>query len=518
VIFVNKYTDLHIDSNTNCWLDGTGTTLTYVNTAKDIDGDQRTSPPDIGADEFNLNPRTRAAIVSTPLCSGGALTLTVSSGAPATLSYTWSVPSTITAPGTTSSSYSTTAAVAANTGHYAVTVTDGYGCKTSFDSIVTIVVTPSGGSIAAVNYCSSTGSASVSVTGVSNATDYVWSLPAGLTGSSTTSGITVSGTTPGTYTVSVTPRDVASGITCSGAQVTGTVTIVATPSGGSIADVNYCESTGSASVSVTGVSNATDYVWSLPAGLTGSSTTSSITVSGTTPGTYTVSVTPRDVASGITCSGTQVTGTVTIVATPSGGSIADVNYCESAGSASVSVTGVSNATDYVWSLPAGLTGSSTTSSITVSGTTPGTYTVSVTPRDVASGITCSGAQVTGTVTIVATPSGGSIAAVNYCSSTGSASVSVTGVSNATDYVWSLPAGLTGSSTTSSITVSGTTPGTYTVSVTPRDVASGITCSGAQVTGTVTILSLPTITAGCKSIRMRRLYQCQSAIYIYYSIT
>ena len=359
---------------------------------------------------------------------------------------------------------------------------------------IAVVATPSGGSVATVNYCSGAGSASVSVTGVTNATDYVWSLPSGLTGTSTASSITVSGSTPGTYTVSVTPRDVASGITCSGSQVTGTVKIVASPSGGSISAVNYCSSTGSASISVTGVSNVTDYVWSLPSGLTGTSTTSSISVTGSTAGAYTVSVTPRDVASGITCSGSQVTGTVTVVASPSGGSIAAVDYCSSTGSASISVTGVSNATDYVWALPSGLTGTSTTSSITVSGSTAGSYTVSVTPRDVASGITCSGSQVTGTVTIVASPSGGSISAVDFCSSTGSASVSVTGVSNATDYVWSLPSGLTGTSTTSSITVSGSTPGSYTVSVTPRDVASGITCSGSQVTGTVTVLAPATAVA------------------------
>ncbi len=273
-----------------------------------------------------------------------------------------------------------------------------------------------------------------------------------------------------------------------------TITVVATPSGGTIATVGYCASSGSATVSVTGASNATQYAWSLPSGLTGSSTTSTITVSGSTAGSYTVTATPQDAASGITCSGIPVTGTVTIVATPIGGTVSAVSYCASTGSATVSVTGVTNATQYSWSLPSGLTGSSTTSTITVSGSTAGTYTVSVTPRDVASGVTCSGTQLTGTVTIVATPSGGTISAVSYCSSTGSSTVTVTGASNTTQYAWSLPSGLTGSSTTSTITVSGSTAGTYTVTATPQDVSSGVTCSGTPVTGTVTVIGAATAVA------------------------
>jgi hypothetical protein len=71
-------------------------------------------------------------------------------------------------------------------------------------------------------------------------------------------------------------------------------------------------------------------------------------------------------------------------------------------------------------------------------------------------------------------------------------VSVAGVSNANQYTWALPAGLSGSSTSSTITVGGTVAGSYTVTVTPLDIAFGVTCSGTPITGTVTILSLPTI--------------------------
>ena len=617
------------------------------------------------------------------------------------------------------------------------TIKNGNVCTPSTDSLkVNYLATPTGGTIPTVTYCSSADSATVTITGVSNATQYAWNLPAGLTGYSTSSAITVGGTVGGNYTVTATPYNT----TCPGTPITGTVTIIAlpttatvgatqnlcgtltsgslggntptvgtgawtqtsgpgtstfsnstsgsstatatvagtytytwtisngicapsaatttvvyvpAPSGGSIAAVSYCSSADSATVSVTGVSNATQYTWALPAGLSGYSTSSSITVGGTVGGTYIVTVTPYNG----TCVGTPVTGTVTIVPVPttatvgatqnlcgtltsgslggntptigtgawtqtsgpgtstfsnstsgsstatatvagtytytwtisngicapsaatttvvyvpapSGGSIAAVSYCSSADSATVSVTGVSNATQYTWALPAGLSGYSTSSSITVGGTVGGTYIVTVTPYNG----TCVGTPVTGTVTIidvpttatvgatqnlcgtltsgslggntpsvgtgawtqasgpgtstfsnstlgsstatatvpgtytytwtisngicapstatttvvyVPAPSGGSIATVSYCSSADSATVSVTGVSNATQYTWALPAGLSGTSTTANITVGGTVAGTYIVTVTPYNGA----CVGTPVTGTVTIIALPT---------------------------
>jgi hypothetical protein len=457
----------------------------------------------IGTSEGICTGGTPAALTETGAVSGGAGTGYTNG----TYTYSWQYQDNCTGAwttisGATSNTYTFTGAIP-NTRCYHRIVTDRCGNTATSNTVtVTLVATASGGSISTVNYCSGAGSATVSIAGASNATQYAWSLPSGLTGSSSSSSITVSGSTAGSYTVTATPQDAAAGVTCSGSAVTGTVNIIKTPSGGSISTVSYCSTTGSATISVAGVSNATQYAWSLPTGLSGSSTASTITVSSTTAGSYTVTVTPQDVSSGITCNGSAVTGTVNVVATPSGGSIATVTYCSGSGSATVSVSGVSNATQYAWSLPTGLTGSSTTSSITVSGTSPGSYTVTVTPQDVSSGITCSETAITGTVTIVTTPSGGSIAGISYCSSVGMGTISAGTVSSATQYVWSVPSGLSLSSSStvlttttlsSSTTVYGSTANTYTVTVTPQDVASGITCSETSYTGTVIVNQTPTPT-------------------------
>ena len=468
-----------------------------------------------------------------------------------------------------SSGSSTVTVSLAGTYTFTWTISNGICAPSTATTTVVFVPTPSGGNITTVNYCSSADSATVSVTGVSNATQYVWALPAGLSGYSTTSNITVGGTVGGSYTVTVTPYNG----TCVGTPVTGTVNIIALPTTATVgATQNLCGTLTSGSLGGNTPTVGTG-AWTQTSGpgiTTFSAPTSgSSTATATVPGTYTYTWT---ISNGI-CAPNAATTTVVFTPTPSGGSIATVNYCSSADSATVSVTGVSNATQYVWALPAGLSGTSTTSDITVGGTVGGTYIVTVTPYNGA----CVGTPVTGTVNIVtlpttaqvgptqtlcglltsgplggntptvgtgawsqtagpgtttfstptgglstatatvpgiyaytwtisngicapstatvnvnfqAAPSGGSIAAVTYCSSNDTATVTVAGVSNATQYVWSLPANLSGTSTSASILVGGTVPGVYTVTVTPWN--NGGTCSGTPITGTVTIEALPVI--------------------------
>ncbi len=87
------------------------------------------------------------------------------------------------------------------------------------------------------------------------------------------------------------------------------------------------------------------------------------------------------------------------------------------------------------------------------------------------------------------PAGGSIATVSYCASTGTSAVAVTGVIGANQYTWTLPSGLTGTSTTSSITVNGTIPGNYLLSVLPQFVIGPLTCDAtSNVNGSVVVLS------------------------------
>ncbi|QQS28823.1 MAG: HYR domain-containing protein [Sphingobacteriales bacterium] len=98
------------------------------------------------------------------------------------------------------------------------------------------------------------------------------------------------------------------------------------------------------------------------------------------------------------------------------------------------------------------------------------------------------------VQVIANPSGGSIASSAFCSGE-SVTLFVNGVSNASsnEYVWTLPAGLTGSSSSSSISVSGNIAGNYTVTVTPRNVSLPAICPGTPVTGVVNVKPNPELT-------------------------
>jgi gliding motility-associated-like protein len=161
----------------------------------------------------------------------GTLIATLSGNTPATGTGLWTQ---VSGPGTTifgnpASASTTATASVAGSYEYTWTISNG-SCAPSSSSVdINFIATPTGGMIANTSYCSSTGIGIVSVTGVSNADEYQWSLPAGLSGSSGTSTITVGGNTPGTYTVTVTPIDTAFGVTCTGSPVTGTVSILALP-------------------------------------------------------------------------------------------------------------------------------------------------------------------------------------------------------------------------------------------------------------------------------------------------
>jgi len=158
-----------------------------------------------------------------------------------------------------------------------------------------------------------------SVTAVSGATSYAWVLPSGLTGSSTTNSITIKGTTAGAIAatgITVTAKnDCGNSMARAGA---GTITVrncsAAPAQPGAISfSATTINLNATFTASVTAVSGATSYAWVLPSGLTGSSTTNSITIKGTTAG--------AKAASGITvtakndCGNSPVrtgTGTITV--------------------------------------------------------------------------------------------------------------------------------------------------------------------------------------------------------------
>ena len=224
---------------------------------------------------------------------------------------------------------------------------------------------------------------------------------------------------------------------------------------------------------ITAVTGATSYAWTLPSGLTGTSTTNSITITGATAGTYaagTISVIASNECgnSSSRASTTAVTVNSCSVAPGTPGTISGIpsSAINLNATFTATITAITGATSYAWTLPSGLTGTSTTNSITITGATAGNYAAGTISVVASNDCGSSSSRASTTAVTVrsctgapATPGAISgIPSVEILNATFTASI--TAVSGATSYIWTLPIGLTGSSTTTSITITGATVGTY----------------------------------------------------------
>lgn len=126
--------------------------------------------------------------------------------------------------------------------------------------------------------------------------------------------------------------------------------------------------------------------------------------------------------------------------------------CKTATNLTYSIPVIKYATSYIWTLPTGATGTSTTNSIIVS------YGISA----VSGNITVKGHNLIGdgeistlAITLSSLPgNAGTITGITtVCQRQTSVTYTLPPIENATSYVWTLPSGATGTSTTNSITVS-----------------------------------------------------------------
>ena len=297
--------------------------------------------------------------------------------------------------------------------------------------------------------CQGQSSVVYSVPTIANAVTYLWTLPNGITGAGTTNSITISfGTSSlsgnitvrgknscgegpsSTLPVIVNPLPVKTG------QITGTATV--------------CQDQNAVVYTVPTIPNATSYIWTLPFGAEGTSTTNSITVDyGSSAVSGNISVSGRN-----TCGdGTASTLAIAVNPLPAAAStiIGPATACQGYSALVYSVPTIANATSYIWTLPDGAIGTSTTKSIivsynhtAVSGSitvkgrnscgdgTASTLAVTVNPLPVAVG------PITGPTIVYQGQS-----SVVYSTPT---------IDNSTSFIWTLPVGATGTSTTNNITV------------------------------------------------------------------
>ena len=220
----------------------------------------------------------------------------------------------------------------------------------------------------------------------------------------------------------------------------------APPQPGNIAGATTFCGSNTFTYSIAAVSGATSYLWSLPGGWTGTSTTNSITVTTTSSGGA-VSV----VAINSCGNSTARTLTVTGNAAPGqiGNLLGNTTVCGGTSQA-YSITSVNGATSYTWTLPPGWSGSSSTNSITsLAGTTGGTVSVvannscgSSSPRNINVTVNNAPAQPS-----TITPSGGSS---KVCPGN-TRTYTIAPVAGANSYLWTPPTGgtiISGQGTTS----------------------------------------------------------------------
>ncbi len=393
----------------------------YTVTVKDANNCTKTQTVNI------TQPAVLATSVSSQTnvaCNGsatGAATIAVTGGT-VPYTYSWS-PS--------GGSAATATNLAAGT--YTVTVKDANNCTTT----QTVNITQSGALTTSVSaqtnvLCkgAATGAATIAVSGGSTPYTYSWA-PAGGTAASAT------GLLAGNYTVTV--KDANNCSTTQTVTITEPAAAIATSVSAQTNVLCFGNTTGAATVAVTGGTGTYTYSWAPSGG-------SAASASGLAAGTYTVTVKDAN-----NCVKTQ---TVTITQPASGLTAAITSqtnvlcFGNNTGSATVTPSGGTSPYTYSWS-PSGGTAA------TASGLAAGTYTVTV--KDAGNCTATATVTITQPAAGLAATAGSQTNILCNGAATGAATVAVTGGTSPYTYSWS-PSGGTAA------TATGLAAGTYTVTV------------------------------------------------------
>jgi hypothetical protein len=506
--------DLHLvnTAGANWCLNGTGATIASVTT--DIDAQTRSTPPDMGADEFVAVDNSTVTPSTQTICSGTSITTIAFAGT--ANSFSWTRNNTTGVTGIAASGTGNITGTLTNTTSAPITVTftvtplNANGCPFGTTYTASVVVNPVPDvttSPLSQTICTGAAIASINNTGSVTGTVFNWTrdntatvtgIAANGTGTSITGSLTNTTGSAVPVVFTVTPSYTNAGTTCTGTAATATVTVnpnntvTLTSAAGTNAQA-LCINTPITNITytTTGATGAT--ISGLPAGVTGSWAANVVTITGTpsVSGTFNYTVT---LTGG--CGTTTATGTITVtpnntVALSSAVGTNAQTLCINTALTNITyaTTGATGAT--FSGLPAGVTGTWAANTVTISGTPTvsgafnytvtltggcGTIsaigTISVTPNNT---ITLTSAPATTSQAIcVNTP----ITNITYATTT------ATGASFS-----GLPAGVTGSWSGNVATISGspTVSGTFNYTVT---LTGG--CSLVTATGTISVTSANTI--------------------------
>ena len=366
-----------------------------------------------------------ASVAVSPICAGGAIQLTASSGG---VSYSWSGPNGYTS---TQQNPVISPATTAYDGTYTVTMTGSGGCSGTANATVTVNALPTA-TAGAVSNAVCVGS-TISLTSSGGGT-YAWSGPNGF--SSSVQNPTVADATSvnaGTYNVTVT-----SAAGCVSTAST-TITINSAAAIASTSTPIICEGS-NINLSATGGGT---YSWSGPNGFTSASATPSVSAAtAAASGVYTVTVTLNG-----------CTSTATTAVTVNKANVVATSNSPICLGQTLSLSATAGANTYSWTGPNGFTSTSATPSVSsITSANAGTYNVTITD---ANGCTASTST---TVATTALPNPTAVKAVLCKGET--ISLNSNGLS---PLQWTYPDGTT--STTANPTIANATAanaGTYTL--------------------------------------------------------
>lgn len=398
------------------------------------------------------NPGTIATSVGSSICPGTSQTYSISAVTGAT-SYQWILPS-----GWSGSSSSTSITATAGTAGGTVSVKAVNDCGTGEAQTLDITVkagTPAmPGNITGETAVCPGVSQTYSIEVVPDATEYIWTLPNGWTGTSTTNSINVTPGASGSGNISVQAKNECGTSTAKTLAVSVKPGTPATP-GVISGTAAVCPGT-QQTYSITGVTGATSYIWTLPNGWTGTSTINSITAtSGTTGGNISVKA--------INDCGTSIEQTIAVTVKPGTPTqpaeftAGPAEVCPGT-TATYTVPAVKGAISYIWTIPSGFTAqnlTTTTPSLTVTAGSSGLGNITVKATNDC-GTSTTARTIAVTISKPAPVMSGSITGpAKVCSTATGLVYSIPAITNATEYVWTLPTGwnITAGGTTRSITVS-----------------------------------------------------------------
>jgi hypothetical protein len=317
---------------------------------------------------------TPAMSPAAPLCSGSTMALAAAHTFINGITYQWQSGPSATGPwtnvtggsGATTLSY-TTAPITSNT-FYRVGVTCSTSNLSSYSTPYAVIVgAPQPGAITGpTTFCP--GNPITYSVPAASATTYSWTIPSGWTGTSTTNSITV---TPGTGTGSI---SVIANSSC-GTSIAQTKAMLQgsapSPAGLISGNKSICPNT-TQTYNVAPVAGAFSYIWTLPSGWVGSSTTNSITVAASSnSGIVTIKA-----INGCGQSSIDSLPVTVILALANPGAITGQDTLCSGQLEAYSVAPVPGATSYTWTLPSGWSGTTTGTSIQAfAGSASGTMTV-----------------------------------------------------------------------------------------------------------------------------------------------